>query len=282
MLNFVNPHRLILARESRNLTIDAVQEHLGYKSIHRVERGMSPLPKKLLGPFAEITGYPERFFMQPGRDMPYPFMQYKKSKHLPRPQNKMLDARINILTLLVKDIIINLKLLKPSLPDCHLGNGVTPSDIAIQMRKLWNIPEGPISNLTTIIEGLGIPVIALDFGTKDIDAYTMLTDCLYPLIYINDSLPLASQQFALACQLGYLLMHLSKPYSYGRDCGMESRTFATAFLRSADPTNRVAQPNLLRRCLATLCKKEMIMTAELPARLHLSDIDLQTYFKEIG
>jgi len=93
------------------------------------------------------------------------------------------------------------------LPRCSVQDGYTPQHAANLLRTAWNLPDGPIPNLTNLVEKAGIVVIECPFGTRSIDGTSLWINSLPPIIFVNDALPPDRFRFTVAHELGHLIMH---------------------------------------------------------------------------
>jgi Zn-dependent peptidase ImmA (M78 family) len=81
-------------------------------------------------------------------------------------------------------------------------------EIAAAVRQRWQIPRGPIKDLTKLVEDSGIIIVPFNFGTPLIDGFCQFScDGLPPLIFINNQQPKDRYRFSLAHEMGHLVMH---------------------------------------------------------------------------
>ena len=59
-----------------------------------------------------------------------------------------------------------------------------PEEVARAVRAAWNLPRGPVHNLTATIEDAGGIVILTDFGTPLLDAVSRWVPGLPPLFSV--------------------------------------------------------------------------------------------------
>ena len=112
------------------------------------------------------------------------------------------------------------------------------------VRSSWNMPDGPISNLTKYIENAGIIIIECDFQTNYIDGTTLFTVDAPPIIYINKNLTPDRYRFTLAHELGHLVMHEhhneqmeEEADSFASELLLPKEQFAPYAMRIADTIN---------------------------------------------
>ena len=77
----------------------------------------------------------------------------------------------------------------------------------MSLRSYWNLPDGPIKNLTQLIESTGVIVVPVNFGMRSIDATSIRLNELSPVIFINDNLTGDRWRFTLAHELAHLVLH---------------------------------------------------------------------------
>lgn len=113
----------------------------------------------------------------------------------------------------------------PSVDPDEYGRDV--EDIARMLRQRWQVPKGPISDLTKLAEAAGIIIIAFDFGSELIDGFCQHScDGLPPLVFINSNQPKDRYRFSLAHEIGHLICHQT-PYP---EQEIEANRFASEFL----------------------------------------------------
>jgi Zn-dependent peptidase ImmA (M78 family) len=83
----------------------------------------------------------------------------------------------------------------------------SPSDAARMLRKLWNVPTGPIHNLVLVIEQAGGLILVRDLGSRDLDAVSTWGGEEAPLFVLNLHAPSDRFRFSLAHELGHIIMH---------------------------------------------------------------------------
>ncbi len=230
----INPNMILLAREARGFTqtelADKLQLHKA--NISRLENGDTPVNEKTLVAICGATGFPPQFFMQPGGAIPVT-LSYRKRQQVPAKIISAIDAHINIIRRHVQFITRAMQQPLPTLPLYEVTEKQTAAQIAILLRKKWNITAPVIDNLCTLLEQKGIIICSFDFGTERVDSRTMLTDDEYPIIFINSSSPADKQRFSLAFELGHLIMHTFSVVPHHRDINHEANGFAAEFLMPA-------------------------------------------------
>lgn len=236
----INPNMILLAREARGLTQTGLAQKLNtYKAnISRLEHGDAGADATTLLALAAATGFPPQFFLQQGEIMPVN-LSYRKRKQVPAKLITPIEAQVNIIRRQLQLITRSLQLQAPKLPVYNADANASGTDlktlekIASLLRKKWNIPAGPLDNITGILEQQGILISSFDFGTQRVDSRSMLTDDDQPIIFLNSSMQGDKQRFSLAFELGHLIMHTFCTVPHDRDINHEANAFAAELLMPA-------------------------------------------------
>jgi Zn-dependent peptidase ImmA (M78 family)/DNA-binding XRE family transcriptional regulator len=230
----INPSMITLAREARSLT----QLDLGGKlqlhkaNISRLENGETNTSEETLLAISNITNYPPQFFFQKGEILPAN-LSYRKREHVAAKIINPIDAQINIITRHTQFITQVMNVTPLTLPIYEVTENRTPADIALLVRKKWNIKEAVIQNLIRLLENNGIIINSFQFNTDRVDSRCMITEDKIPIIFLNKSLLGDRQRFSLAFELGHLIMHTFCNVPHQRDINHEANLFAAAFLMPA-------------------------------------------------
>ncbi|MDX1919926.1 MAG: ImmA/IrrE family metallo-endopeptidase, partial [Candidatus Caenarcaniphilales bacterium] len=127
----------------------------------------------------------------------------------------------------IEDILQHFDLLKniPKFPIMDYQD-YSPLEVAASCRTYWNLPRGPIKNLTNLLESKGLIIFPLDGAADEYDGFSFWTSSGHPLVFINVNMPADRYRFTLAHELGHLVMH-SKG---GLDIENQANLFALHFL----------------------------------------------------
>ena len=153
---------------------------------------------------------------------------YRKKSRIFAIDRKFITGMVNISRINLKylldavDIEVNREL--PFIPIDE--NGGTASDVAKALRAKWSLPDGPIKNITSLMESSGIIIIPCDFGTTHMDATSVYLTDMPPLVFINKNIPGDRWRYTLAHELAHLVMH-NTPSEMMED---EADEFASEFL----------------------------------------------------
>jgi Zn-dependent peptidase ImmA (M78 family)/transcriptional regulator with XRE-family HTH domain len=232
----LNPEVLIVARESRGCTQDDLAGAAGVTQglISKAEKGVSSLSTRHVAAIAERLGYPVQLFYETGRvrEVGSACLYHRKRKTLPAKVLKRLDARMYVRNMNVNKLLDGLEIegdrtFHTMDPDEYGGD---PVAVAKALRAAWRVPDGPISNLTALIESAGGIVLLEDFGHRKLFGMSCWTSRGHPLFFLNSTVPTADLRWTMAHELGHLTMHGTPPDG---DPETEADAFAGEFLAPA-------------------------------------------------
>ncbi len=229
----INPEMVVLAREYRGLTQEELARKLyvSQAKIARIEGGLQrEIPEVLMDFIVEALSFPHDFFTQNEDRIGFGSSAYfyRKKSDLSASDRKRVHGLVNLLRIGVKRYMSFVEVgAKRPLPVLDLANyGNSPTKIAQALRGMWKLPDGPIKNLTALVESAGVIVMPCDFGTRSIDATSLRLTEMPPLIFINFDIPGDRWRFTLCHELGHLIMH-DIPVDTMED---EADAFAAEFL----------------------------------------------------
>ena len=246
----------MLARESRGINQSELASKIGFAPafMSKMERSEAPISEEHLKTISNITHYPVSFFYQEGEIAPES-IAYRKRETVAQKVLTVVNARVNIVRLHVKYLSEALAVPMPMIPTIQVNDVMTPAKVAHEIRKVWRVKKGVIDNLVDIIEGNGIAIRVIDFGTERIDSRTVLTDNKYPVIVLNKILLGDRQRFSLAYQLGHLVMHTYKAVDWNVDVSHEANLFAAEFLMPEIEMREAFKDGVTLASLAELKRK---------------------------
>jgi len=229
----LNPEVLIVARESRGCTQKDLADAAGVTQglISKAERGVATLSERHIAAIADLLGYPVRLFYEAGRvrEVGSACLYHRKRKTLPAKVLTKLDARMYIRNLNVVNLLDGLdiegdRIFHTMDPDEYGGD---PVEVARALRAAWRVPDGPITNLTALIESAGGIVLFEDFGHRKLFGMSCWTKRGHPLFFLNSSVSTDDLRWTMAHELGHLTMHATPPDG---DPEAQADAFAGEFL----------------------------------------------------
>ncbi|MDR6293797.1 Zn-dependent peptidase ImmA (M78 family)/transcriptional regulator with XRE-family HTH domain [Inquilinus ginsengisoli] len=226
---------LRLARQRLGFTQKAASSQLGIPQpvLSRFENGVAEPDGALLSKAARVYDIPKEFF-----DLKEPVYGPPVSVH-PMPRAKadvtardldMVTAELNIRAMQLRRFLEAVDF-KPTheLPFLDVESYGSPQKVAALLRAHWNLPPGPIKNLTAVVERAGAVVGLSDFGGASVSGMTFRVPGQPPLILINADHPADRMRFTLAHELGHLVEHRFPTPSMEP----EANEFASEFLMPA-------------------------------------------------
>lgn len=229
----INPRMVTLARESREMVLADLGAKLKMtpQGVRALEQNYHNMNVESLNNLCQALNYPESFFFQAGESLPLPF-SIRRSGEVPAKHLDALDANVNIYRLNMEKLIASTGISEPKLPMLDLADLGSPQACAHELRKLWKVKDGPIGNLSELMEAHKIFLISYDFGTDLLDGKCTIASDHYPMIVTNKSLLGDRQRFTLAYHLGYLVMHWKTLPDIERsyEISHEAKQFAAEFL----------------------------------------------------
>lgn len=208
----VNPEMLIVAREARGMTQAelAVAVAVSQTKISKYEAGLLRVSENDLASLSLALDFPREFFFQ--SDKVYGFgsscFYHRKRMRMPVTELRKIQAQLNIfrfhLTRLLRGVEIETTNEFVRLDvDEHGG----PEEVARALRRLWNIPLGPVASVVNAVEGAGAIIYAMPFATRQIDAISQIAPGAPPVIFINSDSPGDRLRFTLMHEIGHIIMH---------------------------------------------------------------------------
>jgi Zn-dependent peptidase ImmA (M78 family)/transcriptional regulator with XRE-family HTH domain len=254
MKEHINTNMLIMAREARSLNQNELAEKINMSptNLSKIERGDIGVNEELLKLIANITGYPKHFFLQEGEIIP-PYLTYRKRHNVSQKFLNTINAKTNIIGRHVQFLSSALQI--PATVLHSINANEKPESIAAKTRRKWDINNGPVGNMTSLLEDHGIVVSSFDFGTHRVDSKSLFTDDKQPVIFFNSSLLGDRQRFTMAFELGQLLMYRSGDVALERDVIHEANVFASEFLMPAKDIKEDFKRGISIALLAELKKK---------------------------
>jgi Zn-dependent peptidase ImmA (M78 family) len=233
-----NSDLLKLLRKSKNLSQNGICSHLrlSQSNYSKIEQGLMEPPESFVQQTASFFGVDNSFFYQ-NEEYYSPVNPYHRSRStLQIGDRDRVEAIANIYRIHLKKLLEAVEIVYNFIP-IAVSESLSPEEIARLTRRNLRLPNGPISNLTKLLEDNGIIVIAYDFKTEALDGFTIhgAKDIL-PIIYFNSVFPGERIRLTLAHELGHLIMH--RHIQESRDIEKEAFAFAAEFLM---PTNDIMQ-----------------------------------------
>ena len=210
----VNGEMLILARDFRQMTQKdlSAQTGISQSTIAKVEGGLqSTLSEEHLAKVVEKLQFPSAFFEQKEELLSFGSSSYfyRKRTQITAQDRKEIHSVVNMARIAIKKFMGLIDVVATrTMPRFDLDEfGNDPKRVAQAVRGAWTLPDGPIRNLTGIMESAGILIVPCDFRSRAFDATSLRLGGYPPMVFINDNLPGDRWRFTLAHELAHLVMH---------------------------------------------------------------------------
>lgn len=209
----INGEMLTLAREYREVTQKELAEQIrvAQSSIAKIEGGITTdVSSDLIVKIASALRFPIEFFGQEEQLLSYGSSAYfyRKRATMLASERRRIHSLVNLHRIALRQY---LKLIdvepSRSLPQLEVEEYGSAAKLAKAVRVMWSLPDGPIRDLTALIESSGVVVIPCDFGTRLFDATSMRLADMSPMIFINSELPGDRWRYTLSHELAHLIMH---------------------------------------------------------------------------
>lgn len=203
---------LVLVRTARGLTQADVakKSDLSQGLLSKAETGSVALDDRRLERVAQALDVPVARLTSsvPPNSVLSACAFHRKRSTLPVSDAKRVRALLDLTRLqtegLVDELAPSLELPRQSpSPDGY----TSPEDIAGAVRQTLGSPSGPLPNLVSLVEGLGVLMLTRDLGAPRIDAIGSWPEGRRPLFLLNFAAPADRKRFTLAHELGHTVMH---------------------------------------------------------------------------
>ena len=200
-----------MARLACGKTQASFAKEIGISQAHlsKIEDGLKhEISAETIDRMSAATGYPSAFFSREGGRRSMSDDLFRKSKSVGAKTLAQNDALVNIKRLEIEALLPKVELEttpRPHLSPDDFSGGAR--EIARHIRHAWRLDQGPIQNLTKLVEDCGCVVVLFDFGMSKIDGLTSFAKDGTPIIFLNPTFPAARMRATLAHELGHVIMH---------------------------------------------------------------------------
>jgi Zn-dependent peptidase ImmA (M78 family)/transcriptional regulator with XRE-family HTH domain len=232
----INPYMIVLARESRGMKQNELAKAIAVTQgkISKYENGVLPITDDDIEAIAEATDYATDFFFQIDKiyGLGSSFIFNRKRKNVPALVQKKVQALVNIMLMQVNRLLRSAEIdHENTFRRLDIDDyGGKPVAVARATRSMWNVPLGPIANVTSLIESAGGIVVQLPFETNLIDAVHLWADGMPPMFVTNSEIPGDRLRWTLAHEIGHAIMHKTPT----EEVELQANEFASEFLMPKD------------------------------------------------
>jgi Zn-dependent peptidase ImmA (M78 family)/transcriptional regulator with XRE-family HTH domain len=264
---------ITVARESRGFSQSELARRLSIAqgALSKIEGGIrSPSPELITKLSIELD-YPVEFFYSPEPvfGLGVGTLYHRKRQALSSSVLAIIHAQVNIRRIHISRLLKSVEFPEGKIRHLDLDDyGGSPVKIAQAVRAHWQLPNGPVRNITEALEDSGGIVIRFDFGTRLIDAVSQWPPDMPPLFFVNDTIPCDRLRYSLAHELGHLVMHEIQT-EHMED---EANRFAAELLMPTNDILRSLEPVTLPRLAALKSYWKVSMAALLKRATDLEAI----------
>jgi Zn-dependent peptidase ImmA (M78 family)/DNA-binding XRE family transcriptional regulator len=231
-----DPRRLTLARWANELTKTELADRVGVSaaSITQYEAGNTLPGPAVRSSLALACGVPVAYLgRSPGRRRPdFSSRSFFRSlRSTSQRERDRADALAEHVVDIVDALNDHVELPPADLPSLPVQQGTRGEieEIAELTRHEWGVPDGPIANVTRLLELRGVIVARLCSGGRKLDAFSRWFGDRPVIILWSDKTDKARSRFDAAHELGHLIMHSdADPLSVEQE--RQAHMFASAFL----------------------------------------------------
>lgn len=286
------PYRITEAREARKYNMKQLADLLEItkQAVSRYELGLSHPSSYIIEKMSTVLNFPISFFYkQRFADTSEGTVFFRTFKSSEAPERSMIQSKCNwareaydFLDRYVKLPPLNLPpieyfLVKDTLSDDDV------EEIASITRQHWGLGDGPIDNITYIMEKNGIIISGSQLESDKTDACSIVKNSI-PVVFYNKNLRATCRiRFSLAHELGHILMHghitkeeLKTKATLDR-VEAEANHFASAFLMPEETFSRDVRSLSLNFFLMLKEKWKVSVQAIIHRCKDLQLIDQDTY-----
>lgn len=165
----------------------------------------------------------------------------------------MITAELNLRLMHLKRFLENVDYSPTNdLPVLDVEQYGSIDKIANIVRSHWRVTNGPIKNLTRLMERAGIIIGLSDFNGAAVSGVTFSAPGSPPIILVNQNHPADRLRFTLAHELGHLIMHRFPT----AEMENEANQFASKFLLPPQELKQVFRGRKITLELLASLKKE--------------------------
>lgn len=233
-----NGARLREARETRGLSGTQLADLLGVtrQAVAQYEASeRSPSPE-MLTRMSAVLNLPHAFFTHPPVEDWAETIFFRSRKSTTRNARKKAKRRRLWLDQITKYAMRHVEIPPVNFPGCNFPADparITDEQVeeaAIAARRFWGLKDGPISDVTLLLENNGAVIAREPFDEPEMDAYSTWADNVPYIILSDDNQSAVRTRLNIAHECGHLILHRNVDYVRleEREADME-RTEAQAF-----------------------------------------------------
>ena len=261
-----DPELFKLAREQNGFSQKELVVGLDIKqaAISKYESGSITPSDAALQQLADRLRYPVDFFYQEIFENPTGLIYHRKRTALSAKERARIEAEVRLRTLDVHKLFDKAGLKSDILP----REGRTPTQMARDLRRHWGMDQGPIENLTALLEKHNIIILSFEFHLPELDGFVIPLESDIVCIALNADSCFSPDRlrYTLCHELGHALLH--KGVFPDKTTEKEADAFAAEFLAPGETISpELACPLTLQKLMVLKTRWRMSM-ASLIFRAH--------------
>lgn len=233
--------RLRIAREFNGLRRVDLAERLqiSASAVTQLELGQTKPTTATLAKLAFALGFPGDFFIDDGRRTRVPddreafFRSLRSTKQIDRDR---AAAKAYLISELFQEMERYVRLPAVNVPtDLHILSNATRGDIeerALELRRRWEIGDGPVANVVRLLEANGVIVTHCIFDCKEMSSFSKWFSARPVVVLKQERDDLARLRSDAAHELGHLVLH-EQPEAGNQILEEQAQCFAASFLTPA-------------------------------------------------
>jgi Zn-dependent peptidase ImmA (M78 family)/DNA-binding XRE family transcriptional regulator len=235
-----DPRRLTLARWVAELSKKELAERVGVSpaSITQYEAGKTVPPATTESRLALACGVSPSYLRRTGGRRRPDFSTrsfFRSLRSTPQRERDRADGLaehvLDLAEVIEREVYlpdVSIPLLSPA-----RGDRGEIETIAAEVRRQWDVPQGPISHVVRLLEARGVVVARLMSHGRKLDAFSRWFGDRPLVVLWADKSDMARSRFDAAHELGHLVMHTdAEPLSLEQE--RQANMFASAFTMPAD------------------------------------------------
>lgn len=247
-----NGERLKKARVYRGLTVAELADKIGCQrqtlSMYELSKSQ-PADKGIINQIAQVLNFPTKFFCESTPSAIEGTVYFRSLLTTNKRYRYEQVIKVEFLTQIYRMLQDYIEF--PEYEPILLPSGITPEEAATELRRMWDLGDGPINNLVSVVEEHGILVTTFSTSTDDVDAFSSLVDVgdlsTFLIAYSSNKTSAARIHFDVAHELGHICLHdywgediedISKEEFKEKE--RQANEFAAAFLLPEDTFKRDA------------------------------------------
>jgi Zn-dependent peptidase ImmA (M78 family) len=257
-----NPEMVTILRDAKGFTqadlAKAAAVSQGY--ISKVESRLADLAGERLARVAAALDAPIPLLLTPtphtGLEVSCMFHRRRSSK-VTVSDGKRIEAIGHLTRLTIDGLSAGVTATPVMVRRLDIDEYESPTMIAQLARAEWRVPSGPIANMMSLLDRLGVAVIVRPVGTAGQDAFSTWPSGGTPVVVVNTGLSVDRLRFSLAHELGHVTMHVLPNEAQER----QADEFASELLMPSDE---------IREDLLGLSTRDFPRLVELKAKWRVS------------